>query len=162
AEAHRTLAAMEQNRSLGAMNHIDRAAFLEQAAASTRRYQEGRPLSPLDGIPFVVKDQIDVAGMPTTNGSPGRGRVATNDAAVVGRLRAAGALVVGKSAMHELGMGVTGQDAHHRPTLNPVNRAHVAGGSSGGSAAAVASGMVPIAVASDAGGSTRIPAALVG
>ena len=114
-------------------------------------------------IPFAVKDNIDVAGLPTTAGSPLlAGDVAEVDASVVSALRAAGAVVVGKTNMHELAFGVSGNNATHGPVRNPADPARTAGGSSGGSALAVALGTVPFSLGTDTGGSVTIPASFCG
>ncbi|HWI66625.1 MAG TPA: amidase [Symbiobacteriaceae bacterium] len=118
---------------------------------------------PDHGIPIAVKDVYDVAGLPTTAGSRIlSGRIATEDAAVVRRLRAAGAVIVGKTATHEFAYGCTTDSPFHGPTRNPADLTRTPGGSSGGSAAAVAAGMVPIALGTDTAGSVRIPAACCG
>lgn len=115
------------------------------------------------GIPFAVKDNIDVAGLPTTAGSPLlAGDVAEADANVVSALRAAGAVVVGKTNMHELAFGVSGNNATHGPVHNPADPARTAGGSSGGSALAVALGTVPFSLGTDTGGSVTVPASFCG
>ncbi|HVF76486.1 MAG TPA: amidase [Acidimicrobiales bacterium] len=132
------------------------------AAASAARYAEGRPL-PLDGVPVVVKDMIDTAGLRTTYGSKMFvDHVPHDDAPVVAALRAAGAVVVGKAATHEFAWGITTDNAHFGPTRNPRSPAHVPGGSSGGSGAALAAGLVPLALGTDTVGSVRIPAAFCG
>jgi len=137
--------------------------LLEMARASTERYASGTPLGPLDGVPVAVKDEVDQVPYPTTVGTSFMGRApATEDAFVVSRFRAAGALLLGKANMHELGMGVTGLNPHHGAARNPYDPSRATGGSSSGSAAAVASGLCPIAVGADGGGSIRIPAALCG
>ena len=134
-----------------------------QARASTARYRDGRPLGPLDGVPIAVKDELDLAPFPTTAGTRFLGReTARRDATAVARLRAAGALLVGKTAMHEAGMGVTGINPHHGTPRNPHDSSRITGGSSSGSAAAVAAGLCAVALSADAGGSIRIPAALCG
>jgi Asp-tRNA(Asn)/Glu-tRNA(Gln) amidotransferase A subunit family amidase len=142
---------------------VDAADLRAQARGSTQRYREGRPLGPLDGVPVAVKDELDQVPYSTTAGTSflGRERAAT-DATAVARLRAAGALLVGKTNMQEAGMGVTGINPHHGTPRNPHDPSRVAGGSSSGSAAAVAAGLCPIALSADAGGSIRIPAALCG
>lgn len=119
---------------------------------------------PLSGVPVVVKDLIDVAGLPTRCGSTvlADAPPARDDAAVVAGLRAAGAVVVAKTHTHEFGYGPTGDIAATGPCRNPHDPQRITGGSSSGSAAAVAAGMVPLAVGSDTGGSGRIPAALCG
>jgi Asp-tRNA(Asn)/Glu-tRNA(Gln) amidotransferase A subunit family amidase len=138
------------------------AAILKAAAASTQRYAEGRSLGPLDGIPVPVKDQLDVEGMATAAGTSFLKAPADADAHVVANLRAAGALLVGKTVMHELGFGTSGINPHDGTPRNPYDLTRTSGGSSGGSAAAVSARLTPAAVGSDAGGSTRIPAALTG
>jgi Asp-tRNA(Asn)/Glu-tRNA(Gln) amidotransferase A subunit family amidase len=136
---------------------------LSQARAATERYRGGAPLGPLDGVPVAVKDEIDQAGYPTTLGTVIHGKQPTReDATSVARLRAAGAVLLGKVNMHEIGMGVTGLNPHHGACRNPWATGHVTGGSSSGSAAAVAAGFCPISVGCDGGGSVRIPAAFCG
>ena len=135
----------------------------EQAAESAARWAQGAPLSPLDGVPVAVKDEMHQRGFGTTLGTSFLGASPeAEDATIVARLRAAGALLIGKANMHEVGLGVTGINVHHGATRNPYDRARSPGGSSSGSAAAVASGLVPIALGADGGGSIRIPAALCG
>ncbi|WP_168221071.1 amidase [Actinomadura sp. WMMA1423] len=130
----------------------------EGARAQARRAAGGR----LRGVPVGVKDVIDVAGMATGGGSrhlsgPGRTRVPAADAGSVARLRQAGAVIVGKTTTHEYALsGIT------PPTRNPRDTARIPGGSSGGSAAAVAAGHVPLALGTDTGGSVRIPSAYCG
>jgi Asp-tRNA(Asn)/Glu-tRNA(Gln) amidotransferase A subunit family amidase len=141
----------------------DAADVLAQARAADDRYKRGTPLGLLDGIPVAVKDELDQQGYATTAGTRTRGREpATADAHVVARLRAEGALLIGKANMHELGLGVTGNNPHYGAVRNPYDPSRVAGGSSSGPAAAVAAGLCPIAVGADGGGSIRIPAALCG
>ena len=119
---------------------------------------------PLSGMPVAIKDLIDVAGVPTRCGSAvlADAPPAGQDAAVVTRLRAAGAMVVAKTHTHEFGYGPTGDVAVQGPCRNPHDPQRIAGGSSSGSAALVAAGLVPLAVGTDTGGSGRIPAALCG
>ncbi|MBM4281190.1 MAG: amidase [Deltaproteobacteria bacterium] len=131
------------------------------AAESQARHREGRPRSVLDGVPVSFKDQVDVRGAPVRGGTRRTFWIADEDAALVARLRAAGAIVVGKNGMHELGAGATG----FSPTgtaRNPWDARRAPGGSSSGTAAAVAAGLVPVAVGSDGGGSIRLPASLCG
>ena len=125
---------------------------------------EAAPTGPLSGMPVAIKDLIDVAGVPTGCGSAVRADVAPagQNAAVVARLRAAGAKVVAKTHTHEFGYGPTGDVAVQGPCRNPHDPQRITGGSSSGSAALVAAGVVPLAVGTDTGGSGRIPAALCG
>jgi Asp-tRNA(Asn)/Glu-tRNA(Gln) amidotransferase A subunit family amidase len=140
-----------------------RSDLMKQAEASAERYRQGATLGPLDGVPVAVKDELDQAPYPTTVGTKFLGREpARADAEVVARLRRAGALLIGKANMHEIGIGVTGLNPHHGAVRNPYDTARATGGSSSGSAAAVAAGLCPMAVAADGGGSVRIPAALCG
>jgi len=137
--------------------------LMSQARASAQRFREGRPLGVLDGVPVAVKEEFDMVPYPTTVGTSFLGRSpASEDATTVARLRAAGALLVGKANMHEIGIGVTGINPHHGATRNPHDPEHVSGGSSSGSAAAVAAGLCPVALGADGGGSIRIPSALCG
>jgi aspartyl-tRNA(Asn)/glutamyl-tRNA(Gln) amidotransferase subunit A len=134
-----------------------------RAREAEREIVAGRWRGPLHGIPVGVKDLIDTAGLRTTYGSGiFRDHVPARDGAVPARLREAGAVLVGKTATHEFGMGITTNNHFFGPTLNPWNPAHVAGGSSGGAAAATAAGLCPWQVGTDGGGSIRIPAAFCG
>lgn len=141
----------------------DERDVMAQAAESARRWREGRPLGPLDGVPVAVKDELDQRPYPTTVGTRFLGKQpAGADAFVVGRLREAGALLVGKANMHEIGIGVTGVNPHHGAARNPHDPRRMTGGSSSGPGAAVAAGLCPIAIGADGGGSIRVPAALCG
>jgi Asp-tRNA(Asn)/Glu-tRNA(Gln) amidotransferase A subunit family amidase len=148
---------------LNAFIAYDDAALLRDAAAATARFAAGAVLGELDGIPVSIKDEFAVTGYRTGGGTTflGEGQTAV-DATTVARLRAAGALIVGKGQMHEIGLGVVGTNAAYGQACNPHNVAHTAGGSSGGAAAAVASGLVCIGLGADGGGSIRIPAAFCG
>ena len=137
-------------------------AALDQArqAAADRAPDLGRPLR---GIPLAVKDNIATAGVRTTGGSTILAdHVPPENAPAWARLRQAGGILVGKTNLHEFGMGPTTLNPHYGPTRNPWDPERVPGGSSGGSAAAVAAGMAMAALGTDAGGSVRIPAALCG
>jgi aspartyl-tRNA(Asn)/glutamyl-tRNA(Gln) amidotransferase subunit A len=133
-----------------------------EAAASTRRYAEGQPLGPLDGVPFLVKDQHDVAGLPTSLGAPRGQKPADRDAIIVARLREAGAIFLGKTVLTEWGLSPIGANVHFAMPHNPFDPTRAAGGSSTGSAVGVALGLCPIATGGDGGGSIRVPAALNG
>ncbi len=134
----------------------------DQAASAQRRRHEG-PIGRLDGIPVAVKDNFDVAGYPTRVGLPARAtHVARQDAHAVARLRAAGAVLLGKTNLDEGALGAATRNPHFGTTRNPFDLNRVAGGSSGGSAAAVAAGMAPVAIGSDTLGSIRIPASYCG
>jgi aspartyl-tRNA(Asn)/glutamyl-tRNA(Gln) amidotransferase subunit A len=138
-------------------------AVIAQARAAEREIAAGRHRGPLHGVPVGVKDLIDTAGLRTTYGAGiFRDYVPGRDGAVPQRLRDQGAILVGKTATHELGMGITTNNFFFGPTLNPWHREHVPGGSSGGAAAAVAAELGPWQVGTDGGGSIRIPAAFCG
>jgi Asp-tRNA(Asn)/Glu-tRNA(Gln) amidotransferase A subunit family amidase len=148
---------------LRAVIFCDREDVMRQARESTQRIKAGKPLSIFDGVPVAVKDELDMTPYPTKVGTSFLGQSpATEDATVVARMRAAGALLVGKTNMHEIGINVTGLNPHHGTARNPYNVNHYTGGSSSGSAAAVAAGLVPVAIGADGGGSIRIPAAFCG
>ncbi len=137
--------------------------LLAQARASTDRYQRGVPIGPMDGVPVAVKDEVDMLPFPTTVGTRFLGQApAKQDSTVVARMRASGALLIGKANMHEIGIGVTGFNPHHGTVRNPRNPRHHTGGSSSGPAAAVAAGFCPVAIGADGGGSIRIPASFCG
>lgn len=134
-----------------------------QAEAASERHTRGEPLGPLDGVPIAVKDEVDQMGYATTVGTRFLGtEPATYDAEVVLRLRHAGALLLGKANMHEIGIGVTGNNPHHGAVRNPWDLGRATGGSSSASAAAVAAGVCPLTVGADGGGSIRMPASLCG
>jgi aspartyl-tRNA(Asn)/glutamyl-tRNA(Gln) amidotransferase subunit A len=140
-----------------------RESALEEARAATERAAEGRRRGPLDGIPIAVKDLFDTAGVVTTGGTGSyRDRVPALDATAVRLLREAGAVILGKTNTHELALGGTTNNAHYGATHNPWNLAHVPGGSSGGSGAALAADEALGALGTDTGGSVRIPAAFCG
>ncbi len=139
----------------------------DQALHAAQRVDEairaGSPPGPLAGVPMAVKDIIAIAGVLTTAGAHPRFRVMSHqDAPIVTRLRAAGAVIVGKTGLHEFAYGVTNANPHTGPVRNPWDRSRIPGGSSGGSAAAVAAGFCAAALGSDTGGSIRIPASLCG
>lgn len=143
--------------------HCDAEGACAAAQASDRRRAAGEALHPLDGVPCAIKDNIDVAGMPTTAGMATRvGRLADADAACVARLRKAGAVILGKLHLHEAALGADGDNPHFGRCENPRRPGFTAGGSSGGSAAAVAAGLCAFSLGSDSMGSVRIPASYCG
>src|SRR5262245_19011882 len=159
------LAAIEEgNERLGAFVHLDEGAARAAAEAVDAAVAAGRDPGPFAGVPIGVKDLEDCTGMPTSEGSLAyatRGPVAA-DSIHVARLRAAGAVPVGKTAAPEFGTLNFTKTKVFGVARNPWNPQRTPGGSSGGSAAAVAAGLVPVATASDGGGSTRIPASFCG
>ena len=161
----RSLEAIERSQdTLNAFRVVLTDRAIADAAEADRKRAAGEDLSqlPLLGIPIAVKDDVDVAGAPTRFGTHGSGdtvSVADTDAEVVRRLRAAGAVIVGKTNTCELGQWPFTSGAAFGHTRNPWSREHTPGGSSGGSAAAVAAGLVAAAIGSDGAGSVRIPAA---
>jgi aspartyl-tRNA(Asn)/glutamyl-tRNA(Gln) amidotransferase subunit A len=133
--------------------------FADEARADAELDREG----PLAGVPIAVKDLFDVRGHPTTGCCAAIPPIpAERDATLVARLRDAGAIVIGKTNQHELAAGVTNLESACGPTRNPWDPTRISGGSSGGSAVAIATGIVPISLVSDTGGSARIPAAFCG
>ena len=152
------------NEPLNAFVHLDADLARRAANAIDDAVGRGADPGPLAGVPFGVKDLEDCAGMPTSHGSllfKGRGPVA-QDSTHVARLRAAGAVPVGKTASPEFGITAFTHTKAWGTTRNPWDTTRTPGGSSGGSAAAVAAGLVPFCTASDGGGSIRIPAAFSG
>lgn len=138
-----------------------------EALAAAERLDElavrGQIKGPLHGLPIAVKDVLDTQDMRTTGGTRVlSGWAPQRDATAVRRLREAGAVIIGKTNLHEAGLGVTANNRHYGPVRNPYSAAHIAGGSSGGSAAAVAAALCAGALGTDTGGSLRIPPALCG
>src|SRR6201996_4743060 len=155
----RSLRAIGLSQStLNAFRVVLTETALTDAAQADRRRAAGDQ-SPLLGVPIAVKDDVDVAGQPTAFGTSGYVAPATQDAEVVRRLKAAGAVIVGKTNACELGQWPFTSGPGFGHTRNPWSRRHTPGGSSGGSAAAVAAGLVTAAIGSDGAGSVRIPAA---
>jgi aspartyl-tRNA(Asn)/glutamyl-tRNA(Gln) amidotransferase subunit A len=150
----------EQDRLINAFTHV---AAERALAAADRLDATPAPLA-LAGMPFAVKNLFDVAGLPTLAGSRiNRDRApAARDAFLVRRMEDAGGVLLGALNMGEYAYDFTGENAHHGPSRNPLDPARMAGGSSGGSAAAVAAGMVPVALGSDTNGSIRVPASFCG
>ena len=155
-------AAKEKNEGLNALLEISDSA-LEAARHVDAQRTKGTKLGPLAGIPLAVKDNMLVQGWKATAGSQIlESYHAVYNATVVGRLRDAGAIFLGRANMDEFAMGSSTESSHFGPTKNPWDVKRVPGGSSGGSAAAVAAGLVPYALGSDTGGSIRQPASLCG
>ncbi|MGH2453632.1 MAG: amidase [bacterium] len=153
----------ETEPRLRAFIRVEEASALADAAAREREARDGRIRGPLHGIPIAVKDLFDQTGLPTTAGAAiRRGHRATLTATAVCRLQDAGAVIIGRTNLHEFAFGVTSVNPHFGAVGNPANPDHVAGGSSGGSGAAVAAGCCLAALGTDTGGSIRIPAALCG
>lgn len=154
----------EVDPAVNAFVAVDAELALEQAAAVDQVVASGGDPGPLAGIPIGVKDLEDALGFPTTHGSPlfEEALAAQADSPLVARLRRAGCVVVGKTNTPEFGWTSRTENALHGLTRNPWNLDHSPGGSSGGSAAAIAAGMVPLATGSDGGGSIRIPSAACG
>ena len=151
-----------RNPALNAFAVLDPRA-LAAAGESARRWAAGRPMGALDGVPCTVKDLVDVAGLPTRRGSRTTSEAAAEqDAPLVTGLRAAGAVIIGKTTTTEFGWKTPGDCPLHGITRNPWDLAHTPGGSSAGAAAAAAAGFGPLHVGTDAGGSIRIPAAWCG
>jgi aspartyl-tRNA(Asn)/glutamyl-tRNA(Gln) amidotransferase subunit A len=133
-----------------------------RAAQADRELESGSDRGPLHGIPIAIKDLFAMCGVRLTGGSIIQDEVPTADAAVVEKLESAGAVILGTLNLHELAYGVTSENPHFGAVRNPWNRDHSAGGSSGGSGAAVAAGLAFAALGTDTGGSIRIPAAFCG
>lgn len=151
-----------QNPAINAFACLDPRA-LAAAGESAARWQAGRPLGPLDGVPVTVKDLLNVAGLPTRRGSRTTDTTpATEDAPAVTGLRAAGAVILGKTTTTEFGWKSPGDCPLHGITRNPLDRQRTPGGSSSGAAAACAAAFGPLHIGTDAGGSIRIPAAFCG
>jgi aspartyl-tRNA(Asn)/glutamyl-tRNA(Gln) amidotransferase subunit A len=153
----------EKKPSVGPILDYCEADALRDAELSTARYREGRALGPLDGVPVVLKEEMGVRGLPRRSGTrfvdPAP---CAEDATVVARLRAAGAVVLGTTPMTEYGMTPTGANPHRIMPRNPHATDRLAGGSSTGSGVAVATGITPVAIGCDGGGSIRIPSATNG
>jgi mandelamide amidase len=148
---------------LNAFIAIDEAHVMEAARAADARRRAGALLGPLHGLPVAIKDNIYTEELPTTAGTPAfAGFRPGRDASTVAALREAGAIVLGKANLHELAFGVTSNNAHSGAVGNPYDPSRIAGGSSGGTACAIAAGLTPAGLGTDTGGSTRIPAALCG
>jgi indoleacetamide hydrolase len=159
------LAQADARADLGAVAALDRDGAREAAARVDADRADGAVLGPLAGLPLLVKDNINTTTLPTTGGTPALRDVRpTADAAVLAPLRAAGAIVVGTATMHELAFGVTTTNLSPGAAIarNPYDTSRIPGGSSGGTAAAIAARIVPAGLGTDTGASVRIPAAFCG
>jgi mandelamide amidase len=157
------LSACRERGALNAFITLDPATVMAAARAADQHRRAGRPLGPLHGVPLAIKDNIDVRGYPTTGGTKALAMFrGARHASVVTRLAKAGALVLGKTNLHELSMGWTSNNAAFGPVRHFIDRDRIAGGSSGGTAVAVASGMAPAGLGTDTNGSLRIPSSFCG
>jgi Asp-tRNA(Asn)/Glu-tRNA(Gln) amidotransferase A subunit family amidase len=148
--------------TINAFISLDDERALERAEEIDRRVAGGEDVGPLAGAPIGLKDLIEHEGRVTTNGSSFYAETATTTAPCVRRLEEAGAVVIGRTNLHEWAFGFNSENAHWGPVRNPWDLRTSAGGSSGGSGAAVAAGITPISIGTDTGGSVRVPAALCG
>ena len=150
------------NPRLNAFTNVMREQALVEARERDEAQARGEAVGPLHGVPVAIKEELDVAGQVTTFGGRGNSTPAARDGEVVRRLRSAGAVVVGKTAMPEFGQWPFTESVAHGITRNPWDQTRSPGGSSGGTAAAVAAGLVPVGIGGDGGGSIRIPSACCG
>jgi aspartyl-tRNA(Asn)/glutamyl-tRNA(Gln) amidotransferase subunit A len=158
----RCLGAIATQPDVNAFTTVLEASALDDARQAEAQIAAGGWRGALHGVPVAIKDLIDVAGTLTTSGSAVPSDQARTDAPVVKRLREAGAILIGKTNLHEFAYGTTSEETAFGPVRNPLDLSRSAGGSSGGSAAALAAGMCFGAVGTDTGGSIRIPSAACG
>jgi aspartyl-tRNA(Asn)/glutamyl-tRNA(Gln) amidotransferase subunit A len=152
-----------QSPTLGPLSAYDDESAHAAALESRERFKAGVPKSALDGVPIAIKEEVNQRGLRARLGTSFLPHdPATQDARAVARLRAAGAVIIGQTPMTEFGLSPVGANQHRRMPRNPHDRSRLAGGSSTGSAVAVATGVTPVSLGCDGGGSIRIPAALCG
>src|ERR1700758_5552258 len=162
------LARAKANSDLNAFTPLDEAGAMKAAAAFDAGHRKRSACKPLGGVPIVIKDNIEVAGLPASAGTPAlKGFVPKQDAPVAEKLRAAGAIIIGKTNMHELAFGISGYNTGFKTGAEPGGRhaydhAKIAGGSSSGTAATIGMRIVTAGLGTDTGGSVRIPCALNG
>src|SRR6202162_639681 len=161
--AQALLARCQSAHTLNAFITLEPAQVIEAARARDRQRGSGAKLGPLFGLPIPVKDSVNTRDYPTTGGTPAlRHFRPAEDAPVVAALRAAGAVVLGKTNLHELSYGWTTNNLAFGAVRNPYDQSRIPGGSSGGTAAAIAARLAPLGIAEDTEGSIRVPAALCG
>lgn len=154
---------IEAHPGINAFVHLDAEGARNAAAEADALRAAGEPTGPLHGLPIVIKDSINTAGMPTTAATPALdGFRPVANAPVIQTLLDAGAILLGKTNLHELSAGFTTNNAFTGPTRNPYDPDRIPGGSSGGNGAALAARLAPLAIGEDTGGSVRVPAALTG
>lgn len=154
--------ALASHDSLNAFTLIDKSGALARAEGIDRLVAEGKDPGPLAGVPIGLKDLVDQAGLPNTRGSGFPPDVPAHSASVVRSIGAAGGVIIGRTGLHEWAFGFTSENAFFGPVRNPWDPSTSPGGSSGGSGAAVAARITPLAIGTDTGGSVRVPAALCG
>ena len=161
--AEALLARASANANLGAFITLDPDHVRAAARKADQARTSGASLGPLHGVPLALKDNLDTAELPTSGGTPGlAGNRPKRNAAIVDKLLGAGAIVLGKTNLHELAYGITNNNAAHGPARNPYAPDRIPGASSGGTGVAVAARIAPGGIGTDTGGSVRIPAALCG
>jgi aspartyl-tRNA(Asn)/glutamyl-tRNA(Gln) amidotransferase subunit A len=159
---HACLDRIESRLELNAFITVMADSAVSAAEAAEQEIASGRYRGPLHGVPVSVKDLVDVAGTPTTSGSAVAPRLPAKDAPIVTRLRDGGAIIIGKTNLHEFAFGTTSEESAFGPVHHPQDPSRSAGGSSGGAAVALVEGMCFGSVGTDTGGSIRIPSALCG